>query len=97
MTYTILSRAFQRLVDVLDLGQQENIHPRLHDLRHAFAVRTLIGWHQRGADVEAWLPRLSTYLGHTHTPDTYWYLSAVPELLQAAAQRGPTWREEGTP
>lgn len=97
MTYTILFRAFQRLVRSLDLGQQEHIYPRLHDLRHAFAVRTLIGWHQRGADVEAWLPRLSTYLGHTHPQDTYWYLSAVPELLQAAAQRVPTWREEGTP
>lgn len=97
MTYTVVSRAFQRSVRSLDLGQEENIHPRLHDLRHAFAVRTLIGWHQRGVDVEAWLPRLSTYLGHTHPQDTYWYLLAVPDLLQAAARRVSAWQEVSTP
>lgn len=97
MTYIILSRAFQRLARNLNLGRQENVHPHLHDLRHAFAVRTLIGWHQRGVDVEAWLPRLSTYLGHTHPQDTYWYLSAVSDLLQAAAQRVSAWQEVSRP
>ncbi len=61
--------------------------PRLHDLRHAFAVRTLLGWYRAGLDVERELPKLSTYLGHAHVRHTYWYLSAVPELLQCAAAR----------
>ena len=61
--------------------------PRLHDLRHRFAVRTLLRWYQAGVDVEQHLPRLSTYLGHGHVTDTYWYLSAVPELMQVVAAR----------
>jgi integrase len=59
----------------------------LHDLRHTFAVRTLLGWYRAGVDVQARLPLLSTYLGHVHPKDTYWYLSAAPELLALAGQR----------
>lgn len=65
----------------------ETVHPRAHDLRHSFAVRTLIQWHRSGVDVDAAIPRLSTYLGHIAPADTYWYLSAVPELMELAAQR----------
>jgi integrase/recombinase XerD len=61
--------------------------PRLHDLRHRFATRTLIQWYRAGLDVERELPKLSTYLGHVHVNDTYWYLEAVPELLQLATDR----------
>jgi integrase len=61
--------------------------PRPHDLRHRFAVRTLLGWYRAGVDVEAHMPLLSTYLGHTHPEHTYWYLSAVPELLFLASER----------
>jgi integrase/recombinase XerD len=61
--------------------------PRLQDLRHTFAVRTLIGWYDAGIDVEPRLPLLSAYLGHVSPVSTYWYLSACPELLQAAARR----------
>jgi len=61
--------------------------PRLHDLRHRFATRTLIQWYRAGLDVERELPKLSTYLGHVHVTDTYWYLEAVPELLQLATER----------
>ena len=61
--------------------------PRLHDLRHRFATRTLILWYRAGLDVERELPKLSTYLGHVHVTDTYWYLEAVPELLQLATER----------
>jgi len=61
--------------------------PRLHDLRHSFAVRTLLGWYRAGEDVQALLPRLSTYLGHVDPTSTYWYLSAAPELLAMAATR----------
>lgn len=61
--------------------------PRPHDLRHSFAVATLIGWYRDGGDVESRLPALSTYLGHLHPANTYWYLSAAPELLGLAAER----------
>ena len=61
--------------------------PRPHDLRHSFAVSTLIGWYRDGGDVESRLASLSTYLGHLHPANTYWYLSAAPELLGLAAER----------
>jgi integrase/recombinase XerD len=61
--------------------------PRVHDLRHHFAIQTMLQWYRTDVDVEARLPELSTYLGHVHVRDTYWYLSAVPELLQLATQR----------
>lgn len=67
--------------------------PRPHDLRHSFAVRTLIDWYRDGEDVEARLPQLSTYLGHVHPANTYWYLSAAPELLELAATRLETATE----
>lgn len=61
--------------------------PRPHDLRHSFAVRTLLGWYPDGADVQARMPLLSTYLGHVHPGNTYWYLSAAPELLTLVVAR----------
>ncbi len=61
--------------------------PRPHDLRHSFAVSTLVGWYRDGENVQARLPQLSTYLGHVHPANTYWYLSAAPELLGLAAAR----------
>jgi integrase len=61
--------------------------PRIHDMRHRFAARTLIEWYRAGVDVERELPKLATYLGHVHVNETYWYLEAVPELLQLAIQR----------
>jgi integrase/recombinase XerD len=61
--------------------------PRVHDLRHHFAIQTMLQWYRTDTDVEVHLPELSTYLGHVHVRDTYWYLSAVPELLQLATLR----------
>ena len=61
--------------------------PGIHDLRHTFAVTTLLGWYRDGEDVAARLPWLSTYLGHREPRSTYWYLSAAPELLALAAER----------
>jgi integrase/recombinase XerD len=61
--------------------------PRLHDMRHRFAARTMVRWYRAGLDVERELPRLATYLGHVHVNHTYWYLEAVPELLQLATDR----------
>jgi len=63
------------------------IKPRLHDFRHHFAVDTMMHWYRSGLEVERHLPVLSTYLGHTHVAHTYWYLSAVPELLALAGAR----------
>jgi integrase len=68
-------------------GLTDSHGPRLHDFRHRFAVQTLIRWYQEGVDVDRRLPELSTYLGHVKVSDTYWYLSATPELLELATQR----------
>jgi integrase len=61
--------------------------PRIHDLRHRHAFKTILNWYRRGMDVEAHLPELTTYMGHGHVADTYWYISAAPELLKLATQR----------
>ena len=61
--------------------------PRLHDFRHRFAVQTLLCWYRNGEDPKRRLPVLSTYLGHAHVTDTYWYLTGTPELLGAAGKR----------
>lgn len=61
--------------------------PRPTDVRHSFAVRTLLGWYQDGEDVASRMPLLSTYLGHVHPANTYWYLTAAPELLSLIAAR----------
>lgn len=60
---------------------------RIHDLRHSFAVATLLAWYQSGVDVAARLPLLATYLGHVDPKSTYWYLTGSPELLGLAAAR----------
>jgi integrase len=61
--------------------------PRIHDLRHGFAVKTLLDAYERGGDVGAVLPRLATHLGHADPKNTFWYLSAAPELMALAGQR----------
>lgn len=61
--------------------------PRIHDLRHRFAVQTLLDWYRDGVDVPPRLLLLSTYLGHTHPRHTFWYLQAAPELMAIAGQR----------
>jgi integrase len=68
-------------------ARSASCRPRPHDLRHSFAVRTLLGWYRDGVDVGAHMPLLSTYLGHVNPADTYWYLSAAPELLALVAAR----------
>jgi integrase/recombinase XerD len=67
--------------------RSDRCRPTIHGLRHSFAVNTLIRWYHEGADVQARLPQLSTWLGHTDPKWTYWYLSASPELLALAAER----------
>ena len=87
MIYACVQGTFRRLCDTTGIGADAPHRPRIHDLRHSFAVNTLIGWHRSGENVEARLPALSTYLGHRDPRSTYWYLSAAPELLALAARR----------
>jgi len=68
-------------------GPTDRHGPRLHDLRHRFASMTLLRWYRSGEDPERRLPALSTYLGHVHWSDTYWYLSALPGLMREAVSR----------
>jgi integrase/recombinase XerD len=75
-------------------GYRHGRGPRVHDLRHSFAARTMVAWYRAGLDVERELPKLSAYLGHAHVNDTYWYIEAVPELLQLATERITGKREE---
>jgi integrase/recombinase XerD len=67
--------------------RSDEVRPRIHDLRHRFAVQTLIDWHRSGVNIDEHIPTLSTYLGHVSPTDTYWYLSASPELMALAADR----------
>jgi len=87
LIYPVVQEVFRRLCDQTGVGRGAPNRPRVHDLRHTFAVRTLIGWYRTGEDVEARTPSLSTYLGHRDPRSTYWYLSAAPELLALAAGR----------
>ena len=78
-------RIFNALRDSLEwVNRGAHAAPRLHDLRHTFAVRRLIRWHSEDADIDQMMLALSTYLGHTKISHTYWYLSAVPELMALA-------------
>jgi len=90
ITDCIARYTFAKLSQQIGLRRPAKGHgrgPRLQDMRHQFAARTLIHWYRAGLDVERELPKLSTYLGHVHVNDTYWYLEAVPELLQLATNR----------
>jgi integrase/recombinase XerD len=83
-----LSITFNQLVAAAGLTTEPGRRPfRVHDLRHTFAVTTMIDWYRDGRDVQVRLPLLSTWLGHVDPASTYWYLHAVPELLAHAANR----------
>jgi len=81
-----VNKTFVHLTTELGL-RTPTTRPRIHDLRHSFAVRTLIAWHRSGIEAESRMPLLSTYLGHVNPAGTYWYLSAAPELMELAAAR----------
>lgn len=78
LQYQTVNRTFCFLRRTLDWHSRPL--PRIHDLRHTFAVRTLLDWIRSGKDVDVEMPALSAYLGHAKPASTYWYLSAVPEL-----------------
>jgi len=90
LLYAVVQETFRQLIDTAGIGAAAPSPPRLHDLRHSFAVRTLLGWYREQEDVQSRIPSLSTYLGHREPSSTYWYLSAAPELLALAAARQDT-------
>ncbi len=90
LLYAVVQLTFRQLIDNAGIGAGAPSPPRLHDLRHTFAVRTLLGWYRAGEDVQSKIPSLSTYLGHREPASTYWYLSAAQELLALAAARQDT-------
>jgi len=89
MEYSAINLVFQTVSRQIGLRHPGDAYrgPRIHDLRHSYAVATLVRWYRAGEDVEQWLPVLSTYLGHSGIGCTYWYLSACPELMGHAASR----------
>lgn len=88
LSYDALRRTFASLRRRLELDQPvSGRRPRIYDLRHTFACRCLMAWYREGVGLECKLASLSTYLGHVRVTDTYWYLTAVPELMALAAER----------
>jgi len=83
-----IHRTFYALSRQIGLrGPCDSHGPRLHDMRHRFATKTLVAWYRAGQDPERRLPLLSAYLGHVHVADTQWYLSGSPELMREAMRR----------
>jgi len=87
LIYQVVAQTFRQLLTDTGVGTDAPRRPRLHDLRHRFAILTLVGWYRSDEPVQPKLPVLSTYLGHREPSSTYWYLSAAPELLALAAAR----------
>lgn len=89
LTHQCVDNAFVRLRSKAGISRSDGARyqPRLHDMRHSFAVRRLTTWYQQGADVQALLPTLSTYLGHASIVSTQVYLTMTPELLAQASLR----------
>jgi integrase/recombinase XerD len=85
---TVFWQTFRALIEQAGLeGCGQRVRPRPHDLRHTFAVRTLIGWYRSGEQIDRKMPALSTYLGHVSPESTYWYLQSVPELIELVSER----------
>lgn len=89
LKYLKVVKTFRGIARSLGWGKDA----RIHGLRHTFAVRKLLQWHRDGKDVHRHIGQLSTYLGHCRVQDTYWYLSAVPELMGIAAERFERYAE----
>jgi integrase len=88
LLHSNIGLTFNRLTEAAGItARSPSCRPRIHDLRHSYAVATVLDWYRNGADVPAMLPRLSTVLGHTDPKHTYWYLETAPELMALAGQR----------
>lgn len=97
LIYACVHPVFRVLVDTAGVGLDAPHRPRLHELRHTFAVRTLLHWYRTEDNIQAKIPSLSTYMGHREPACTYWYLSAAPELLALAAARRDSVRKAARP
>jgi len=88
MSRSELNETFPKLVTAIGLeGRGARTRPRAHDLRHAFSVHTLLDWQETGENIDQRMPLLSTYLGHVSPASTYWYLEAIPELMEHISGR----------
>jgi integrase/recombinase XerD len=88
LLYRNVHHTFHRLVHQAGLtARSSSCRPRIHDLRHSFAVAAMLDAYATGQDGQTRLTLLSSWLGHVHPASTYWYLSASPELMAAAGQR----------
>ena len=88
LTRDAVEKTFSRIKQRLGwTGHGRTRQPRIHDLRHTFVTRRLLRWYQDGADVDHKILALATYIGHAKVTDTYWYCTAVPELLASNSQR----------
>jgi integrase len=92
LAYRTVGRTFSQLRQ--GIGLRARRPPRLHDLRHAFTCRVLLGWQKSSAGAAGRVAILSRYLGHAHVTDTYWYLTALPELLAQAAKAFTHYQHE---
>lgn len=81
-----VAKTLRTLTTTLGL-RTDTVHPTAHQLRHSFAVSTLIDWQRRGVQIDERIAVLSTYLGHVSPAESYWYLTATPELMNSAAER----------
>lgn len=97
LSVQIVQQAFTRLRKYAGIGRADGARyqPRLHDMRHSFAVRRLTSWYEQGADVQKLLPHLATYLGHVSIASTQVYLTMTPELLHAASVRFERYALQG--
>lgn len=84
LIYNNVHTTFRRLLPLAGIQRQR---ARVHDLRHTFVVRTILRWYRDGANVDACMPILSTYLGHRSPASTYWYLTATPELMTVVGRK----------
>ena len=95
LTSAVMSKAFRQLRRRALIATAHGRRAVLGDLRHTFAVTTLLSWYRAGVDVQRQLPVLSTYLGHLNPGNTYWYLEATPELMALVAERLERSEEAG--
>ncbi len=96
LAYSTVGRTFRGIVRRLGIhGIAGPIGPNLRCLRHTFAVRRMLDWYSRGLDVNKHLPHLSVYLGHAKPQNTYWYLTATPDLLSKAGTRFESYVNQG--
>ena len=98
LSYKMLHRTFARIARAAGIKKTDGQRgPCLHSFRHGFAVARLLAWYRAGLDVSSWLPHLSVYLGHLNKEETYWYLTATPELLTAAGDAFCRYGDGGEP